>query len=67
MKNTYTGLKADEMIRTATATYTTETEIMDPWWGKNVITVTHVVINGKTYTKETDRDGWPVLYEEEAE
>ena len=64
MKNVYEGLKADAMLRNVTNTYTTETVTTDPWWGDKVTVTTHVVIDGKTYRKETDRDGWPVLWEE---
>lgn len=64
MKNLYTGLEAEEMLNKATDTYTTATIITDPWWGEKTIVLEHVVINGKTYTKETDNGGWPVLREE---
>ncbi len=64
MKNIYEGLKAVEMLKNVTNTYTTEITTYDPWWGNKVTVLTHVVIDGKTYTKETDRDGWPMLWEE---
>lgn len=64
MKNVYEGIKADEMLRKATEEYTTTTMTTDPWWGDRKNVIRHVVVEGKTYTVTTDRDGWPVLTEE---
>jgi hypothetical protein len=61
---TYTGLKAEEMLKNATETYTTTRTVSDPWWGEKTETTTHVVVNGKVYTKTSYRDGWPVLWED---
>lgn len=64
MKTLYTGLEAVEMLKKATDTYTTATTTTDPWWGDKTTITEHVVINGKTYTKDTDNGGWPVLWAE---
>lgn len=64
MKNEITGITAWEMVQRATRKYTKHVLVKnDPWWGEAYDDVQYVMVDGKTYERAKDRDGWDVLIE----
>lgn len=57
---TIEGLKAAEILKTAT-TYTETITENDSWWGTREITYTYIEVDGTTYLVDRDLGGWPIL------